>query len=240
MDPIEILLRLLLAHLISDYIFQWKGLVENKEKNGIISGYFWTHILITGLAVWIVLPGWEFWYIALIVAVTHLAIDWWKVWVGKDNLFYFTLDQVLHILVLIGCWFYLMGEMMIYIDSFFSWLLSADVLAYVIGFIIVIWPASFFIQKATSNWTKELETGGNTGLKDAGRWIGTFERILVLIFVLMHQYQAIGFLIAAKSILRFGGMGEENKRKQTEYVLVGTLLSFTIAIIVGIAILAIT
>ena len=40
------------------------------------------------------------------------------------------------------------------------------------------------------------------------------------------QPGAIGFLVAAKSILRFE---EAKKQKLAEYVLIGTLLSFTLA-----------
>jgi hypothetical protein len=59
-------------------------------------------------------------------------------------------------------------------------------------------------------------------------------RTLVLTFVLFGQFQAIGFLIAAKSILRFGDKNGNNPSKQTEYVLIGTLLSFTMALFIGI------
>jgi len=46
-------------------------------------------------------------------------------------------------------------------------------------------------------------------------------------------YTVIGFLIAAKSIFRF--RESSNKRQITEYVLLGTLLSFTLAIVVSVA-----
>jgi hypothetical protein len=39
--------------------------------------------------------------------------------------------------------------------------------------------------------------------------------------------------LAAKSIFRFGDLKESKDRKLTEYVLIGTLLSFGIAIAVG-------
>jgi hypothetical protein len=41
------------------------------------------------------------------------------------------------------------------------------------------------------------------------------------------------FLLAAKSIFRFGDLKKVKDRKLTEYVLIGTLLSFGIAILVG-------
>lgn len=113
-----------------------------------------------------------------------------------------------------------------------SWILPAIV--YIAGFVLAIWPSAYIIRKTTERWAPVVEPLNDEGLPDAGRLIGILERILVLIFVLLNQYQAIGFLIAAKSILRFGERDGDHRRKQTEYVLVGTLMSFTLAIIIGI------
>jgi len=70
-------------------------------------------------------------------------------------------------------------------------------------------------------------------LNKAGTYIGIFERLLVMIFILIGQYAAIGFLIAAKSVLRISKESEADARKKTEYVLIGTLISFTTAIPIG-------
>ena len=43
----------------------------------------------------------------------------------------------------------------------------------------------------------------------------------------------IGFLLAAKSIFRFGEFTKPSEVKNTEYVMIGTLSSFAIAIILG-------
>ncbi|TVR27761.1 MAG: DUF3307 domain-containing protein, partial [Balneolaceae bacterium] len=42
--------------------------------------------------------------------------------------------------------------------------------------------------------------------------------------------------LAAKSIFRFGDLTRSKDRKLTEYILVGTLLSFLIAIATGMAV----
>ena len=62
---------------------------------------------------------------------------------------------------------------------------------------------------------------------NAGKVIGVMERFVTLALILMGQYEAVGLLIAAKSILRY------NNNQKTEYVLVGTLLSFGFAILIG-------
>ena len=66
-------------------------------------------------------------------------------------------------------------------------------------------------------------------IKNAGALIGNLERMLAMVFVLIGQYEAVGFIIAAKSLLRF----KETDTAKTEYVLAGTLLSFGIATVFG-------
>ena len=71
---------------------------------------------------------------------------------------------------------------------------------------------------------------GMEELPNAGKLIGILERILALTFILIGQYQAVGFLIAAKSVLRY----KDTDTLKTEYVLIGTMLSFGIAVVLGI------
>jgi len=59
------------------------------------------------------------------------------------------------------------------------------------------------------------------------------ERILMLTFVITGKFDAIGFLLAAKSVFRFGDLSNRKDRMRTENILTGTLLSFSISIITG-------
>lgn len=88
---------------------------------------------------------------------------------------------------------------------------------------------------------KKMDTFGYSGKEpaNAGKWIGYFERILILTFILTGTTEGIGFLLAAKSIFRFGELSKAQEIKTTEYVLIGTLASFTIAIIIGLTVLQI-
>ena len=52
-------------------------------------------------------------------------------------------------------------------------------------------------------------------------------------FILGGHLEAIGFLVAAKSVFRFGEIKDPQNREEAEYILIGTLLSFVIAITVG-------
>lgn len=98
-------------------------------------------------------------------------------------------------------------------------------------------PTENTLQETTSPAVEVIENGEEQelSLASAGKWIGICERILILTFVLMGQYTAIGFLMTAKSILRFSEK-EANTQLKTEYVLVGTLLSFVTSAMIGILI----
>jgi hypothetical protein len=61
----------------------------------------------------------------------------------------------------------------------------------------------------------------------------------VFTFVISNQFAGIGFLITAKSILRFSETKKEAGRKEAEYILIGTLISFAFSIITGLFILQI-
>jgi hypothetical protein len=61
----------------------------------------------------------------------------------------------------------------------------------------------------------------------AGRFIGILERSLIYFFALSGSLQAVGFVLAAKAFARFKEM---DHRPFAEYVLIGTLLSTTIAL----------
>lgn len=68
------------------------------------------------------------------------------------------------------------------------------------------------------------------GEYNTGRLIGLLERIFVFLFVLLNQYTAIGFILAAKGVARFQDF---KSRTFAEYVLIGTLLSTLLAVTVG-------
>jgi hypothetical protein len=70
-------------------------------------------------------------------------------------------------------------------------------------------------------------------LKDAGAYIGILERLLVFIFIITNHWEGVGFLITAKSVFRFSDLSKAKDRKLTEYILIGTLISFGLAIVFG-------
>jgi hypothetical protein len=63
-----------------------------------------------------------------------------------------------------------------------------------------------------------------------GRAVGALERALALTLILLGEYSAVGWIIAAKSLARFKQLED---REFAEYFLVGTLASFLLAVLVG-------
>lgn len=102
----------------------------------------------------------------------------------------------------------------------------------------IVIAVAYILCLSPSNWFIRLVLKSYNQLPDerdpnkVGRLIGLLERVLVLTFVLIGSMEAVGFLIAAKSILRF----RDSQTERTEYVLAGTLLSFSIPILIGVII----
>lgn len=100
-------------------------------------------------------------------------------------------------------------------------------------------PASIFIKILLSSWTPVPETISNIqteSLSSAGKYIGILERLLVFTFIMVNHWEGVGFMVAAKSVFRFSDLAQAKQRKLTEYVLIGTLLSFGMAVLTGILI----
>lgn len=229
-----ILLQLLLAHIVTDFVLQPTKWVLHKRKYKAKSVYLYIHALISGFLSLLFLARLEWWYIAVFISITHFFIDLWKLQFKKDDLKMFVSDQILHLFIIAISWLFLTSNFENIIPFISSLFTSEAILGILIGYLLIIFPTGFLIGKATKRWQNEVEDDlRKNSLDAAGRYIGIFERVLVLTFILTTNFSAIGFLIAAKSILRFSDKSETGARKQTEYVLIGTLMSFTITILIG-------
>lgn len=222
----------LCAHLLGDFTFQTKKMVQHKRHYKARSGYLYLHVVIHAALIYLFTGWWTCWTLPLAVGVSHYCIDLWKLY-RKDSLAYFLIDQALHILVLGALWWYFQPLLR---DELVSWvrtIVQTPAFWLVLSaYIFVIWPCALLLGYLTRRWRDMISNhGGSMG--EAGRWIGIFERLLVLTFILVGHYEGIGFLIAAKSILRFGEIKAADSRAETEYILIGTLMSFSASILTG-------
>ena len=233
-----ILIQLILAHILTDFVFQPDSWVEKKNRSGAAASRFWIHIFLSGLLPYLLLQQWSCFAVPLFIMITHGLIDYWKItrirrYGETKKRKYFILDQLLHLFILLLAWLYLTNsfvQVVPFLQRLFS---DQHFLSLFTAVIFLIWPAGIAIERFTESFRKQIDTSDS--LKKAGMYIGILERLLVFLFILLGQYAAIGFLIAAKSILRVTGK-DNDSRKKTEYVLIGTLLSFTTAILTGLAV----
>lgn len=222
------LIKLLLAHLLTDFVLQPSGWVEDRIDKHFASGKLYLHGLVTAIVAYIFI-GWNYWPVMLIILITHILIDGWKSYRSK-KVRYFLIDQSLHLAVIVGCWWVsfgdedMIGNIRRRLDEGpHTWVLIA-------AFVFVTSPAGILIGKLTGQWSSKIDDAENS-LADAGKWIGIIERIIVLILVLQNQYSAIGLLVTAKGIIRFNE--KDRQEVKTEYLVIGTLLSIGIAIVTG-------
>lgn len=223
-----IFVKLLLAHLIGDFLLQPTSWVEDKEKNKQKSLYLYLHIFLHGAIAWILVGEKDFFWFAILLAVSHGFIDFLKLYfqTKKTKRIWFSIDQILHLLVIVIVTL-IYTNTKIELDH-----LSSQFWIVLTGIVLLTKPTSIIIKNIISIWTPENKTKDNS-LQNAGNYIGILERLFVFCFILTGHFEAIGFLLAAKSIFRFGDLKEAKDRKLTEYVLIGTLLSFGVALLIG-------
>jgi len=249
------ILQLLLAHILVDFVLQPTSWIKDKKEKLWLSPYLYIHSILAGVLSLLLttnsLPYWVY----IVIIISHGMIDIAKLYLNKkysnhrQQLLWFVLDQAAHILVLLVLWCLscLSYDWLIHI---ISPLHNTKLYIIVLAYLIILFPAGVFIELVMCRWHIQLPQ--NITLPGAGKWIGITERLLVLTFVLSNHFEAIGLLIAAKSILRvstktklIGSLilksndrpNEEQELQQTqsEYILIGTLLSFAIAVLTGIA-----
>ena len=224
---VELFLFLLLAHLVADFVLQTSASCKSKVEKHWRSVHHYIHAGIVFALSWLVSFDLRFWWCALIIGGLHLCIDVWKSY-RKEDVTWFSLDQLLHLLLLVGvAWLW---------SSVYEWHVPFGLEAWWIAAaiaVLICWkPANIFIKLALKHYSVNMPQEKDGGF-NAGALIGTIERWLILVFVCLQRYDALGLLIAAKSIIRFG----DSQTNKSEYVLAGTLLSIFIAVMAGLGVM---
>lgn len=222
---IETLAALVLAHVAADFLLQPDRMVVGKRK----PLWFAAHIAIV-LATACATTG-TLHPALLALALAHAVIDAGKLALPRQNAAAFALDQAAHGATLIATATFLPG-------LFAGGLWSAQptlpaLFALAAGAIWTVRAGGHAIGLLMAPWTALIRLDG---LPNGGRAIGQLERGLIFLMVVGGLPEGIGFLIAAKSVLRFGTVREE--AKLSEYVIIGTLASFAWAMLAAYATLA--
>lgn len=230
-----VLIKLILAHFIGDFLLQPKSWVNEKEIRKAKSLKLYIHIIIHGLLVLLVLWDYSYWLLALILIILHGVIDVTKLYAQNEinKSHWFLIDQALHVISIIALWI-LFFRPEIDLNALVE---NTEIWIYATALLLITVVSGIVIRELMSSWSETLNDGNEESLNNAGKYIGMLERIFVFTFVVTGNWEAIGFLLAAKSVFRFGDLKESKDRKLTEYILIGTLLSFGIAIAVGMLLL---
>jgi Protein of unknown function (DUF3307) len=234
---------LLFAHALADFIFQSARMSEGKRDREILP--FVAHMTVVAATAAIAL-GTSTGPTALPVlflTLAHFAIDLAKTFTPHRKLWPFLLDQTLHLVSLAAIALICPA---LWADGFWAgalwtdtgwgsrlWAASEQPLAWLptamafgAGLILTTRAGGFAVGLLMEPWAgHDLPTG----LANGGKLIGWMERGLIFLLVIVGQPAGIGFLIAAKSILRFETTSQD--QRAGEYIIIGTLASFGWALI---------
>lgn len=228
---IATLTALLSAHVLADFLFQPDWMVARKRRPEVLALHA-ALVFLSGLA----LLGPAAFPELLALACIHAGIDLVKLGSGRRDLAAFLLDQGAHVASVFA-----LAALAPGLWAASPWAgLPAPVPSVILH--AALWAAGLLaatraggfavgLLMARPAWRAPTE-----GLGDGGRIIGLLERGLIYLLLVVGQQEAIGFLIAAKSILRFGTVAED--RAASEYVIIGTLASFGWAVAVTFAVIA--
>lgn len=223
----NLLIRLLLAHILADFVFQTKDMADSKKW---FSGSMFLHITVVFGLTW--LFGGR-WLMSVLISVLHWLTDCLKIFAKKKfqdkDTALFAADQLTHLVIIILIWAVGLNIYNKLHIPAITILTNYKFSLYILGYALVIWPLGyllkFFLKKLSPGTPAEK-------IENGGQLIGQFERIIILSFVLLGQYEAIGFLITGKGLIRF----TDKDRLSSEYVLLGTMMSYALCILTGLLI----
>lgn len=225
------LLELLTAHLLADFVLQFRWIYKNKRNPLVLLAHV---AIVTALSA--LLIGSLAWPLLAILFVTHLAADAAKTWVFGDKLAAFLADQFFHfaVIAVLAAAFPVPAEANHLLGLLPGpWKpLYLPALTVISGLVAAVFAGGYLVGKVLAPFAAALPETPE-GLKGAGAAIGKAERFLIFLLILIGQPAGIGFLVAAKSIMRIGEISQPDQRKMAEYIIIGTFLSFAWAILAG-------
>jgi hypothetical protein len=223
-------IKLVLAHAIGDFLFQPHKWVKHKETHKHKSKYLYWHVLIHIVALVVVLQfNFQYWLALTIIPISHYIIDVVKLHLNsKINLrLLFGLDQLAHLLVIA-----LVLKIYHPHNISIAFLFQPKTLLFLTCLLGITKVSAIIMRNIISKWDLSEYNKAST-LEDAGTYIGILERLFVFMFIITNHWEGVGFLITAKSVFRFSDLSKAKDRKLTEYILIGSLLSFGLAIVFG-------
>ncbi len=239
-DYRPLLACLMAAHFLADFVLQSKRTAETKSNILVLL----KHALIVAGVSYVLCGAWAIWIIPLAVFLSHGILDFCKSGIKRWPLPAFLVDQAAHIvfLIVLAIWLTQKYDPALYWTSLFgeTWTRLMIIIA---GAIAAISSGSIVIGMAVEPLLREIarENGESTqagprlprGLEKGGSLIGQLERAIIYLLVIAGHPEGVGFLIAAKSILRFGEIRDAKQRQEAEYIIIGTFMSFGYGLLIA-------
>lgn len=239
----NILVAMLLSHFIGDFYLQTEKSVEKKYDKywgTVLHGVVY---IIPGILIFLLYAPRSFLSYFFVFAFSHLVYDSAKFLAINSKKrrkntqeqneevlkidWVFFVDQVAHILtIIIICIMYLKrhGDISVTpeiitclnlgIDKFNKIIKATLILAIVLQPVSIAFGKLFNIEKLVA--VKKTESPATETIKGSGNVIGYLERLIIVALLFLGEYEAIGLVMAAKSIARFNG------NVTAEFYIIGT------------------
>lgn len=163
-------LKILLAHLVGDFILQSGSWVSDKNRRKIKSPKLFIHTGIHAILLALVLEfNLYYWKAFILIITSHLIIDLAKSWLSdkRPDTELFFLDQSAHITIIaIATLFYHPFEFNI------SGLLSGGNVVLATALVFVTFAAAVIVKASISQWNPVKNSEEDGSLSRAGRFIG--------------------------------------------------------------------
>ncbi len=228
----NILIALLFGHSLGDFYFQSNDMAEKKEKSLL------RHICIYTVIQTIVLVTFtKSSYVAIFavcIFLSHSIIDTCSIFVSKKitkkinfrKFIVFVIDQLLHITVLFLIAYKLYCE-----NGQGSEINQILLLTVVFSYLIM--PSSILVDKLVCI-VNTTQSKSGFSFEDEGALIGILERTMVFMLGIFGNISGIGFLVAAKTMVRYGqfdnGKNDSSEKNFRSKYLIGTLSSILIGL----------
>ncbi|MDE6607228.1 MAG: DUF3307 domain-containing protein [Lachnospiraceae bacterium] len=229
------LLILGIGHLLGDFYFQNEKMAKRKDEE--YAGVLWHSFVYYIAVLLIVLPIFDLnmLFAATCMALSHFVIDSEKYVLLRKrrirkNAKVFVIDQCMHIIsifiivYIMDCQKLSISYIGIVNNILNAYGYNAEILArWILAILFIHIPANILIQNFLEDYKPKSNEAVIKNDNRAGRRIGTIERLIMLVFLAMDQYAAMGFVLTAKSIARYDKITKDEKF--AEYYLLGTLVS---------------
>ncbi|MFW6154191.1 MAG: DUF3307 domain-containing protein [Planctomycetota bacterium] len=246
-DWTSFFIPLLFAQVVGDFVLQTDAVARAKRERKTLALLYHTVAHAVGAYVMLGLP--RAWPVAVLLAAAHGLQDSLKERFlsrarpaeaapgGRGTIF--AVDQGLHLLIaaVLAAWL-AWREAGTPLWSALAGDAFLRVLVVVTGLIVSVQVGKVLIGMLTAPYAARVRRADPPGddadtPNDIHVVIGQVERMLVYLLVVTGNMTAVGFVVAAKSVFRFGDIAKAGPRREAEYILVGSLMSFTWAIFIG-------